>query len=226
MVVRSGAAAGPCDRSDGHQLRGGAGGAPRTGRLRCGPCRRLAALHGRRPRRCAASPTARAGGCDQRRRCGAGRRILADARNRRARIYASGTGAGRETGRNHDLPHLACPRGGVGTAWYLIDDAGASSASLPLRYDPNGLSPPSRWASRWCRLSGAPFSVDDASGDDGPWPNHRPRRRTPHFTAFTISKIGRYIATIMPPTTTPRNTIITGSRRLSRALTAASTSSS
>lgn len=62
-------------------------------------------------------------------------------------------------------------------------------------------------------------------------PSGRPRFPAPstgaaHFTAFTMSKIGRYIATIMPPTTTPRNTIITGSSRESSALTAASTSSS
>ena len=48
----------------------------------------------------------------------------------------------------------------------------------------------------------------------------------PYRTAFTMSKIGRYMATIMPPTTTPRNTIMMGSSRLSSALTAASTSSS
>ena len=34
-----------------------------------------------------------------------------------------------------------------------------------------------------------------------------------YCTAFTMSKIGRYIATIMPPTTTPRNTIMIGSMR-------------
>jgi hypothetical protein len=44
--------------------------------------------------------------------------------------------------------------------------------------------------------------------------------------AFTMSKIGRYIATTMPPTTTPRNTIMTGSISDSRPDTAASTSSS
>ena len=43
---------------------------------------------------------------------------------------------------------------------------------------------------------------------------------------FTMSKIGRYIATTMPPTTTPRNTIITGSMSASNPDTAASTSSS
>ena len=47
-----------------------------------------------------------------------------------------------------------------------------------------------------------------------------------YCTAFTMSKIGRYIATTMPPTTTPRNTIITGSISASRPDTAASTSSS
>jgi hypothetical protein len=45
-------------------------------------------------------------------------------------------------------------------------------------------------------------------------------------TAFIISKIGKYIATIIPPTTTPRNTIMIGSSALSSASTAASTSSS
>ena len=47
-----------------------------------------------------------------------------------------------------------------------------------------------------------------------------------YCTALIMSKIGRYIATTMPPTTTPRNTIITGSISESRLDTAASTSSS
>ena len=47
-----------------------------------------------------------------------------------------------------------------------------------------------------------------------------------YCTAFTMSKIGRYIATTMPPTMTPRTTIMIGSMRLSRAPTATSTSSS
>ena len=47
-----------------------------------------------------------------------------------------------------------------------------------------------------------------------------------YCTALIMSKIGRYMATTMPPTTTPRNTIITGSISDSRFDTAASTSSS
>jgi hypothetical protein len=47
-----------------------------------------------------------------------------------------------------------------------------------------------------------------------------------YCTAFIMSKIGRYIATTMPPTITPRTTIITGSISESRAETATSTSSS
>jgi hypothetical protein len=47
-----------------------------------------------------------------------------------------------------------------------------------------------------------------------------------YCTAFIISKIGRYIATTMPPTITPRTTIMTGSMSESRADTATSTSSS
>jgi riboflavin biosynthesis pyrimidine reductase len=45
-------------------------------------------------------------------------------------------------------------------------------------------------------------------------------------TAFIMSKIGRYIAMIIPPTTIPRNTIMIGSIAASNASTAASTSSS
>jgi hypothetical protein len=48
----------------------------------------------------------------------------------------------------------------------------------------------------------------------------------PYCTALIMSKIGRYMATTMPPTTTPRNTIITGSISASSPDTAASTSSS
>jgi hypothetical protein len=47
-----------------------------------------------------------------------------------------------------------------------------------------------------------------------------------YWTAPTMLKIGRYMATIMPPTTTPSRTIITGSISESRFSTAASTSSS
>src|SRR5437588_813751 len=47
-----------------------------------------------------------------------------------------------------------------------------------------------------------------------------------YCTALTISKIGKYIATTMPPTITPSTTIMTGSMSDSSALTAASTSSS
>jgi hypothetical protein len=47
-----------------------------------------------------------------------------------------------------------------------------------------------------------------------------------HCTAFIMSKIGRYIATTMPPTITPRTTIMIGSINESRAETATSTSSS
>jgi len=47
-----------------------------------------------------------------------------------------------------------------------------------------------------------------------------------YCTALIMSKIGRYIATTIPPTMTPRNTIMIGSSSDSRPLTAASTSSS
>lgn len=50
--------------------------------------------------------------------------------------------------------------------------------------------------------------------------------RIAYFTAFTMSKIGRYMATMIPPTTTPKNTIMIGSNSDNNALTAASTSSS
>jgi hypothetical protein len=47
-----------------------------------------------------------------------------------------------------------------------------------------------------------------------------------HCTALIMPKIGRYIATIMPPTITPSTTIMIGSMRERSAPTAASTSSS
>jgi hypothetical protein len=53
-----------------------------------------------------------------------------------------------------------------------------------------------------------------------------PSSRSDYWTAFIMSKIGRYIAMTMPPTITPRITIIAGSIRLRSALTATSTSSS
>lgn len=48
--------------------------------------------------------------------------------------------------------------------------------------------------------------------------------RAAYCTALIMSKIGKYMATTMPPTTTPRNTIMIGSIRLSNPLTAVSTS--
>src|SRR6266550_2992499 len=42
-------------------------------------------------------------------------------------------------------------------------------------------------------------------------PARRPCSAPNYPAAFTMSKIGRYIAITMPPTTTPRNTIMTGS---------------
>ena len=51
-------------------------------------------------------------------------------------------------------------------------------------------------------------------------------RSAAYCTAFIMSKIGRYMATTMPPTTTPRNTIMSGSSIASSPDTAASTSSS
>ena len=78
----------------------------------------------------------------------------------------------------------------------------------------------------------APFdiAVHEQRGAD---PKTRPAQslsRCPavsrYCTAFIMSKIGRYIATTMPPTMTPSTTIITGSMRDSRDDTATSTSSS
>ena len=62
----------------------------------------------------------------------------------------------------------------------------------------------------------AAFAATTCVGLLGPYP----------CTAFIMSKIGRYIETTMPPTTTPRNTIMTGSIIASKPDTAASTSSS
>ena len=61
-----------------------------------------------------------------------------------------------------------------------------------------------------------------------PAPRYRPPvgLSAPYCTAFIMSKIGRYIATTMPPTMTPSTTIITGSMRESSDETATSTSSS
>ena len=56
--------------------------------------------------------------------------------------------------------------------------------------------------------------------------SHRESISNAYPAAFTMSKIGKYMLTTMPPTTTPRKTIIIGSMRASSPLTAASTSSS
>ena len=87
---------------------------------------------------------------------------------------------------------------------------------------------PTSWAPRRDRPTGL------LAGEAGPirivqWssrglPGRRPEAA--YCTAFIMSKIGRYIATTMPPTMTPRTTIITGSISESRADTATSTSSS
>ena len=59
-----------------------------------------------------------------------------------------------------------------------------------------------------------------------PRPRNASTRCARYFTALIMSKMGRYIATIMPPTTTPSTTIMIGSMALSSTSTAASTSSS
>ena len=51
-------------------------------------------------------------------------------------------------------------------------------------------------------------------------------QRSRYLTSVTSLKIGRYMATTRPPTTTPRNTIMIGSSSEVRVLTAVSTSSS
>jgi hypothetical protein len=84
------------------------------------------------------------------------------------------------------------------------------------------------------RRRGGTAATEDVSGASpkGPAPPkfslpNIPASRFPAYcTAFIMSKIGRYIATTMPPTMTPRMTIISGSIRESRADTATSTSSS
>jgi hypothetical protein len=83
-----------------------------------------------------------------------------------------------------------------------------------------------------CRLSptiaGPKLRVRRAGTKSGPalaGPLSHPKAKA-YCTALIMSKIGRYIATTMPPTTTPRNTIITGSISASSPDTAASTSSS
>jgi hypothetical protein len=85
----------------------------------------------------------------------------------------------------------------------------------------SGLEPP--WRARMAAWRSTPH-------DEGPGICRglrvEPERGRAYCTALIMSKIGRYMATTMPPTTTPRNTIITGSMRLSRFDTAASTSSS
>jgi len=79
-------------------------------------------------------------------------------------------------------------------------------------------------------------------GPPGPTPHQTHRSKTPparpnqaggasqekaaYATVLIMSKIGRYIATIIPPTMTPRTTIMMGSMAESSASTAASTSSS
>ncbi len=54
----------------------------------------------------------------------------------------------------------------------------------------------------------------------------RSNRRFAYPIADAIVKIGRYIATTINPTVTPKNTIIIGSKRAVRLVTAWSTSSS
>jgi hypothetical protein len=75
------------------------------------------------------------------------------------------------------------------------------------------------------RLSGGlTRERDDASHGIAPLAGWTLREH--YWIALTMSKIGRYMATTMPPTMTPSTTIMTGSIRDSSALTATSTSAS
>jgi hypothetical protein len=150
-----------------------------------------------------------------------------------------GTEAG---GRRHDAVHLggrephvgealwrACHGQSLDSGWYAVrrlqDTLKSKRGRGPVAREGLGLV-------GWLATALATRLPDAKSGagrQTGPalrpawWGNHPP---APYFTVFTMSKIGRYIATIMPPTTTPRNTIMIGSSSESSALTAASTSSS
>jgi len=103
----------------------------------------------------------------------------------------------------------------------MVDlDAHAPDLAIP---GPPGAIPTGR-APNADRPTGLlPVGRSDCPG--GPAEGSRPSAAA-YCTAFIMSKIGRYIATTMPPTITPRTTIITGSISESRAETATSTSSS
>ena len=77
------------------------------------------------------------------------------------------------------------------------------------------------WAPTWGKNKSPPVHKKMTGGD----PSRMAVTEGAFYcTALIMSKIGRYMLTTIPPTTTPRNTIITGSRRLNKFVTAASTS--
>ena len=82
----------------------------------------------------------------------------------------------------------------------------------------------------FCRSGHRAGQTTSATAGEQPEPSQGSRQPpgTPHAypTAVIISKIGRYMATIIPPTTTPSTTIMTGSTIAITASSAVSTSCS
>src|SRR5690606_2755767 len=100
---------------------------------------------------------------------------------------------------------------------------------------PTAAAPPAAHATRRVGVVVAADGDQQQAGENGGGGGHEPappRGRSrlhwgPHpCTALIMSKIGRYMATIMPPTTTPSTTIMIGSIAARSASTAESTSSS
>src|SRR5437667_9195391 len=84
--------------------------------------------------------------------------------------------------------------------------AAGAGGGEPPREVPAALPPPVDRAAVVCKPDGS----DNAAGfrtlrDPSPFPGLFPLARS-YCTAFTMSKIGRYMATTMPPTTTPSTT--------------------
>ena len=110
---------------------------------------------------------------------------------------------------------------------------GSFHASFSVRLTTNALRFPSVPATRFREdfhlqviAHAGPTTRKRGRDDSRPAPFSFGELGVAYCTALIMSKMGRYMATIMPPTTTPSTTIMIGSIALSSTSTAASTSSS
>jgi len=103
---------------------------------------------------------------------------------------------------------------------------GAPLRGYPAEPSADGMRSGERIGASLVKRAPKVFKHERRAPPAGEPPSGPPAGENPYDTALIMSKMGRYMATIIPPTTTPRTTIMMGSMAARRPSTAVSTSSS